>query len=114
MVYYIEIIKMRRNAKRYLRKQHNRKSRHVSGKSDNRVWCPEIERAKFLYPTLKKAQLACKYSDNPQRPYYCKSCCGYHTTKEPKEDYYAYLKEQAGQLFGGKAVEMEDISEVDG
>jgi len=64
----------------------------VSPNSDNRVVCPKTGRPKFLYPTLKKAQLACKYSDDPQRPYYCKRCCGYHTTSETKEEYYDKLE----------------------
>lgn len=64
--------------------------------SDNRVICPKTGRAKYLYPTLKKALLACKYSDNPQRPYYCNRCFGYHTTSETKDEYYDNLERQFG------------------
>ncbi|MCQ2571286.1 MAG: hypothetical protein MJ154_03520 [Candidatus Saccharibacteria bacterium] len=52
----------------------------VSANSDNRKFCLFIQRQKFCYETYEKAQKACEYSNNPQRIYYCKSCCAYHTT----------------------------------
>ena len=61
-----------------------KENNHVSQKSDNRVICPKTGRKKFLYSTLQKALTACKFSKDPQRPYYCKRCFGYHTTSETK------------------------------
>ena len=66
---------------------------HVSKKSDNRVVCLKTGRPKFLYQTLKKAKLACAYATEPQRPYYCKACKGYHTTSETKDEYYERLED---------------------
>ena len=74
--------------------QRRKSSKRRSETSDNRVICLKTGRAKYLYPTLKKALLACKYSDNPQRPYYCSRCYGFHTTSESKEEYYDNLEKQ--------------------
>ena len=41
-----------------------------------------------------KALTACKFSKDPQRPYYCKRCFGYHTTSETKEQYYDNLEKR--------------------
>ena len=67
----------------------------ISKNSDNRVFCPEIGREKFRYETKEKALLACKYSSNKQRPYYCNSCCAWHTTSMNKGKYYG-LKASEG------------------
>jgi len=53
---------------------------HISANSDNRRFCMAIQRPKFCYETLEKAQKACDYSPNPQRAYYCDFCQAYHTT----------------------------------
>ena len=52
----------------------------ISANSDNRKFCVAIQRQKFCYDTYEKAKKACEYSPNPQRVYYCKFCCAYHTT----------------------------------
>ena len=62
---------------------------YVSAKSDNRVFCPLIGRQKFRYETKEKAELACKYSKNKQRAYYCKACCAWHTTSMSKGKFYS-------------------------
>lgn len=62
-------------------------ARFVSANSDNRKFCPAIQRPKFCYETYEKAKKACEYSDNPQRVYYCKFCCAYHTTHFLKKSY---------------------------
>lgn len=76
----------------YLGKEKQKESPRISFKSDNRIICLKTGRKKFLYPTLQKALRACKYSDDPQRPYYCDSCCGYHTTSKTKKQYYQKLE----------------------
>lgn len=82
--------------RQYETKQKRKSNSRHSETSDNRVICLKTGRAKYLYPTLKKALLACKYSDDPQRPYYCKQCMGFHTTSETKEEYYDNLEKQMG------------------
>lgn len=81
-----------------------RKNERISLKSDNRIICLKTGRPKFLYLTLKKALRACEYSDDPQRPYYCKSCCGFHTTSETKEEYYKKLEPILQQRFNHGAI----------
>ncbi|MBQ9160874.1 MAG: hypothetical protein IJ122_06085 [Methanobrevibacter sp.] len=80
--------------RQYETKQKRKSNSRHSETSDNRVICLKTGRAKYLYPTLKKALLACKYSEDPQRPYYCKQCMGFHTTSETKEEYYDKLEHQ--------------------
>ena len=82
-----------RNKHEYRRCNKAEHREHVSNKSDNRVVCIATGRPKFLYPTLKKAELACSFSKDLQRPYYCKGCCGYHTTSKTKDEYYETLEE---------------------
>lgn len=82
-----------RNKHEYNRYNKAENSEHISNKSDSRIICLATGRPKFSYPTLKKAELACSYSKDLQRPYYCKGCCGYHTTSKTKDEYYNTLEE---------------------
>lgn len=83
-----------RNKREYKEMQTAKTRKHISYKSDNRVVCIATGRQKFVYPTLKKAELACSYSgDDLQRPYYCKGCCGWHTTSKTQEEYYQTLED---------------------
>lgn len=59
-----------------------------SANSDNRKFCLAIQRQKFCFDTYEKAKKACEFSDNPQRVYYCKFCCAYHTTHFLKKSGY--------------------------
>lgn len=89
---------MGKKKRQYEAKIKAKENNHVSQKSDNRVICPKTGRKKFLYSTLQKALTACKFSKDPQRPYYCKRCFGYHTTSESKEQYYDNLEKRIGNL----------------
>ena len=71
-----------------------------SKRADNRFVCPVSRKMKYLYPTFEKALKACEYSPDPQRPYYCKACCGYHTTSQTKEQYYARADENFRKRTG--------------
>lgn len=97
--------------------KHNSKSRFISANSNNRKFCPIIQRQKFCYETYEKAKRACEYSDNPQRVYYCSFCCAYHTTHYLKKSIEGtnYLHEREKGLrramySDGKVLELKYIS----
>ena len=54
--------------------------RIVSRNADNRIYCIACGKEKFCYDSEKKALLACKYSPNDQRAYYCYTCHAWHTS----------------------------------
>ena len=91
--------------RKFITMQEKKKPKNrVSPNADNRFVCLQSRRSKFRYPTLKKALLACKYSDDKQRPYYCKACCCYHTTSESKEEFYNNLESAFEKRFGFKPI----------
>ena len=98
---------MARRKRTYLSHKKMLERGRISQKSDSRIICPKTGRAKFLYPTLKKALKACEYSDDPQRPYYCKACCGFHTTSETKKEYYKKIGPIVKKRFDMDIIETE-------
>ena len=65
-----------------------KKQSYRSQKSDNRIFCRQAGRQKYLYESERKAQVALKFNREigNKRYYVCDSCMGYHTTS--KEAWY--------------------------
>ena len=61
---------------------------HVSNHADNRFFCEELNRNKFLYKSEKIAKTALGFNNgHAARYYWCESCSGYHLTHLSQEAY---------------------------